>query len=171
VFLALCLCSPDAFSAEPAASSKPSPRAVNCSSVVSSDPAKRDAEIRRLTAILNDGTEEERSVAADRLACFGSLAEPAVPAMINLFAAGNGEVQANAVEAVAAVGYSSVAHLISATEHPDPRIRVNACQALGRMGAIAREALPALAKLLDSPATAGNAEIAMRRILCGAEGR
>ena len=121
--------------------------------------------------ILNNGTEDERSVAADHLACFGSSAEPAVPEMISLFAARNGEVQANAVEAVAAVGYSAVAHLISATEHTDPRIRVNACQALGRIGAIAREALPALAKLLDSPETAANAEIAMRRILCGAVGR
>ena len=134
--------------------------------------AAAESELRALIATLRSGDEDARSVAADRVACHGAAAEEAVPLMIELFAARNGEIQANAMAAVAHIGEAAVPHLIRALKNKDLRIRQNACGSLGNIGSAARPALPALANLAVGPLdVAGHAESAIRKIVCGAPRR
>ena len=39
--------------------------------------------------------------------------------------------------------------LIKALDHPEPLVRIGAAKTLGRLGPVAKEALPSLKKLLD----------------------
>ncbi|HKR66388.1 MAG TPA: HEAT repeat domain-containing protein [Thermoanaerobaculia bacterium] len=130
-------------------------------------PSAVKSEVRRLSEVLRKGSVDARSVALYDLACLGASAEPAVPLMIESFAARNGELQGLAIDAVAAIGVPAVPHLIRALESSNVNIRGNACSALGAIGAPAKAALPALAKLaVGAPGTTGQAEIAIAKIVC-----
>jgi HEAT repeat protein len=125
------------------------------------------AELDRLMQILRTGDELARSTAADAIARFGEAAEPAVPLIVPLFDAKHGEVQANAMDAVAKIGVAALPHLLRALESDNVNIRNGACGALGQMRSLAKPALPALAKLaLGPPDSAADAEIAIRKIVC-----
>ena len=105
--------------------------------------------------------------AADTLSCFGEASRDAVPAMIRLFAEPVGEIQANAVAAVAHLGQIAVPPLVDALGASDLRIRNNASRALARIGPPAAAGLPKLRQLAAdaNPAYSPWAERAIRRIL------
>jgi len=87
----------------------------------------------------------ERSAAGDDLACYGDAAAPAVKKMISqLFNTGIGEVNGNAIEAVAFLGSIAVPALIEALDDPAPLIRINTIEALRSIGPPAAPALRAL---------------------------
>jgi HEAT repeats len=98
-----------------------------------SEPQARAKLIGELQARVASGPSDERSQAADTLGCFGEASRDAVPAMIRLFADDNGEIQANAVDAVAALGRTAVPALRAALSDSNPRIRDNAVRALRRI--------------------------------------
>ena len=87
--------------------------------------------------------------------------------MIRLFADPAGEIQANAVAAVAYLCQSAVPALIEALGASDLRIRNNASRALARIGSSAKAGLPKLRQLAGDaePAYSPWAERAIRRIL------
>lgn len=130
------------------------------------DPRVRAEVTRRLMAQIKSGTSDERSMAADTLSCFGEASRDAVPAMIRLFAHPTGEIQANAVAAVANLGEIAVPALITALDSSDLSTRNNAAGALARIGPAARAALPKLKRLAADadPAYSPSAEQAISRI-------
>lgn len=125
---------------------------------------------RRLIAQIESGTPDERSMAADTLSCFGESSRGAVPAMIRLFADPTGEIQANAVAAVAHLGEIAVPALITALDSSNLSTRNNAAGALARIGPPAQAALPKLRQLAAdaNPEYSPFAEQAIRRIGSGA---
>lgn len=130
------------------------------------DPRARTELTRRLVAQLESGTSDERSLAADTLSCFGESSRAAVPAMIRLFADPGGEIQANAVAAVANLGGIAVPALVTALDSSDLSTRNNAARALARIGPPAQAALPRLRQLAAdaNPEYSPSAERAIRRI-------
>ncbi len=105
-------------------------------------------------------------MAADTLSCFGASSREAVPAMIRLFADPIGEIQANAVAAVANLGAIAVPELITALDASSLSLRNNAAAALARIGPPAQAALPRLRQLAAEahPDYSLSAERAVRRI-------
>jgi HEAT repeat protein len=95
---------------------------------------------------------DKRSQAGDDLACYGTAAAPAVPIIISrLFNTEVGEINANAVQAVAFLGPVAVPALIDALDDPAYWIRINTIEALRSIGPPAAQALPALRERRELP--------------------
>jgi HEAT repeat protein len=90
--------------------------------------------------------EEDRIPAVLGFSELGSLAKPAVPALIELLA--DEEISVDAARALAAIGSEAVEPLISALTNRNQKIRLGAIAALGGMRSDARQAVPALARCL-----------------------
>ena len=90
--------------------------------------------------------EEDRIPAVLGFSELGSLANPAVPALIDLLA--DQEISEDAARALAAIGSEAVEPLISAVTNRNQTIRLGAMAALGGIGSDARQAVPALSRCL-----------------------
>ncbi len=90
--------------------------------------------------------EEDRISAVLGFSELGSLAKPAVPALLDLLA--DEEISEDAARALAAIGSEAVELLISALTNRNQKIRLGAIAALGGVGSNARQAVPALSGCL-----------------------
>lgn len=123
--------------------------------VVENIPAeKRVATIPALTRLLTDNDLNVRLEGTKALGLLGSRAGAARSALIEAINHGDVEARVAAMRALEAVGLErnpsnpetqqGVAVMISALSHNDPRMRRMAAETLGRLGALARSAVPAL---------------------------
>lgn len=98
---------------------------------------------------LKDKAPDVRLNAAAFLASLGNDAESAVPAMIASLREPDNERRNLIMTLVADLRHAAIPALIDALKDEDPDIRLGACQALGKMGIGAEEAIPHLIDLLD----------------------
>ena len=118
-----------------------------------------------LARALDDPSPHVRWRSALALGRMGPSAAAAVPAVVRASEAGDAEVRIAAVQALgkmqAADAVPSLVRLLAAGE--DPRLRLEAVHALGRIGTAARPAVPGLVLLLDAP-DAGTRAAAVRAL-------
>jgi len=111
-----------------------------------------------------------KSAEEDRISAFlgfselGPLAQPAIPALINLL--GDEEVSEDAARSLVAIGAAAVEPLISTLTNRDPKTRIAAIEVLGEMGPVSRRAVPALSRIVrdEQGAVALAATQALKRI-------
>jgi HEAT repeat protein len=100
------------------------------------------------------------------LAQLGPAAAPAAPELVTALASADDRVRSYALGALEAIGADAVLTLVKGLEHPHARARVEAAEALGRIGPAATPAIaPLVGRLKDSqPGPAVAAARALGRI-------
>ncbi|MBI4603466.1 MAG: HEAT repeat domain-containing protein [Planctomycetes bacterium] len=111
------------------------------------------AAVPRLAAALSSGGTQERRAAAEALGAVAAgdpsaIAALAAAALAGALQSGDSSVAYAAAAALARSGAAGVGPLIDVLEESDSVARMHAAWALGRIGARAREAVPALLRAL-----------------------
>jgi len=116
--------------------------------VVKDDPAKTDNAVIGIAALLNPNEDADvRAVAATSLRRFGKSARLALPQLIKMLNVGEADAQEEVIKAIIAAGpdnTDAVRPLIKSLDARSPTVRKLAADALGGMGPLAIEAVPAL---------------------------
>jgi HEAT repeat protein len=124
-----------------------------------------DAEV---LPILEAGLQEEeapfRWAAAVFLGEMGSAATEAIPLLEQAVKSTDKETASCSVQALGQISPATVPILVETLGDPDPRMQISACVALGKLGAKAKRAVPALRALLTDQGL-GSPTI-MGRALC-----
>jgi HEAT repeat protein len=113
-----------------------------------SNPSKED--LPRMTQALKEGDENRRALAAEAMGRLGADGKAALPALL-LALRDEGElVRQNALQSIIAIGPDGTATqpLTDSLKDSDALVRVLSANALGRLGPLARPALPALREAL-----------------------
>ena len=110
------------------------------------------AAIPVLQEALRDPDDRVRSCAAWAFNTMGPAAREAVPLLVEKLAEGK-YVREGASSALASIGPAAVPALLKALEHEKPTVREGVAEALGAMGAKAREAVPSMAAVLEREAS------------------
>jgi HEAT repeat protein len=118
--------------------------ALTALSHVESDPG---ALLPVLLTGLEDPERDVRHPAAEAIGRLGENGREAVPMLCRMLNAE--EDRTVAIDALRQVRVNSVPHLIEALQIKEPAVRLFACEALGQLGAEAKEAVPELRKLFD----------------------
>lgn len=108
-----------------------------------------------LAALLSSTDLESRRLAAERLARMAEEAAPAAAALVRACGDADEQVREHAVAALEDLGTPptvAVSGLVGLIDHPQPLVGYWATTLLGRAGADAASAVPALTKCLDSTA-------------------
>lgn len=92
----------------------------------------------------------------------GQAAAPAAPALVGCL--GEPKLRAEATEVLALIGKPAVPELVKAVESGEPAARQGAVQALGRLGAEAADAVPALVGLFRDDALRQDAVLALGKV-------
>jgi HEAT repeat protein len=114
-------------------------------------------------AMLTDPNREVRHAAASALAQLGDRARSAAPQLLVLL--DSDEDRAFALEALRRTQPRAVPQLLPLLNHRDQGVRVFACERLGRLGADAREAIPALQQLAGAQSQPESVQREARRAL------
>ncbi len=105
-----------------------------------------------LAAVIAATDDLDDGVAVQAIATlgeFGSLAAPAIPALMSAVWTGDVRRRAVAGAALTRMGEAAVPFLIQSLSHPAPEVRSKCAHLLGTLGPIAREAQSALQQLLN----------------------
>jgi HEAT repeat protein len=117
---------------------------------------KIERNAQEVLPILEGGVREEQApfrwAAAVFLGEMGPAAEKAIPALIEAAKAADKETASCAVQALAEISPATVPTLIEKLNDPDPAMRISAATALGKVGSTAKDAIPALTRLLNDNA-------------------
>ncbi|MBI2947293.1 MAG: HEAT repeat domain-containing protein [Verrucomicrobia bacterium] len=113
---------------------------------------------------LNDNSPVVRKVAVEALVKFSEAADEIIPKVFALLK--SGEDRPVALDALRQIKVKSVSLLTETLSNNDPSVRLFACEALGRLGPLAKESVPALKKALtdDYDIVRRQARMALRRI-------
>ncbi|PZM82182.1 MAG: hypothetical protein DKM50_04175 [Candidatus Margulisiibacteriota bacterium] len=103
------------------------------------------AAVPTLIKLCGDSNSDVRKSAAEALGKMGPAAKDAIPALIKLF--GDSYVRDLAIKALCKMGPDAVPALIKLCGDSDRDVRIDAAEALGKMGPAAKDAIPALIKL------------------------
>jgi HEAT repeat protein len=125
----------------------------------------------QLVGVLIDATKDSdwlvRKSAVDSLGAVGSKAKRAVPALLELL---DSEMDRPAVfpalRAIDAAEPEAIPILIERLKSPTPFVQFFAADFLGKLGPIAKDAIPELTKLTshDNPRVRDNAQAALKKI-------
>ena len=113
------------------------------------------SDASELAALLSSTDLEPRRTAAERLARMAEDAAPAAAALVRACGDADEQVREHAVAALEDLGpppTAAVPGLVGLVDHPHPLVGYWATTLLGRAGADAASAVPALTKCLDSRA-------------------
>ena len=120
-------------------------------SVTPTDPLRLDSGARQ-------ASEQEEHPAAGQRDRTGTVADASRTAILELQAAPDPKRRREAASLLATVGSPGAVQAlrVALTGDPDPSVRGAAARALGRLGPLARGAVPDLVRGLDDPATPGS---------------
>ena len=130
--------------------------------------AKIEADAKAVMPILDEALADQsaavRKVAAEAAGKLGEAAQDAVPKLFALLKAE--EDRAVALDSLRQIKVKSTPLLVEALSINDPSVRLFACESLGRLGPLAKDAIPALKKALndDYDIVRRQARMALRRI-------
>ena len=148
---------------EISAVSKDSDPEVRAAAFTAYAQAERDEtkKLEVLTAALDDSDGAVRRAAGEALGRLGEKARAAAPRLIVCLQ--RDEDRAFALEALKQIQLRDLPQLMELVNHGDTRVRIFACERLGRLGGEARDALPVLQELAQSRTVAENVQREARR--------